>query len=195
MGEVSRPRDDLSIEYLEECFTANFEEGYLTWNKRPVSHFNKERTCKIWNTKYSGTRAGNLYTRKSGYQSYQVGIQDISYLVHRVLYALHHKKWPDFDIGHVNGNPLDNRIENLSDVPHADNMKFTKLKKQNTSGINGVYWCKKRERWVLNAIRGSATRPYLTQHISLFEVVCARKSHELAYGMHINHGQKLDTII
>lgn len=195
MGVVSKPRDDLSIEYLEECFTANFEEGYLIWNKRPISHFNKERTYKIWNTKYSGTRAGNIYTRKSGYQSYQVGIQDISYLVHRVIYALYHKKWPDFDIGHANGNPLDNRISNLGDVPHSDNMKFTKLKKQNKSGVNGVYWSEKRGRWMIMIIQKSPVKPFLTQTLDMFEAVCARKSYELAHGMNINHGIVLDTVI
>lgn len=193
MGVVSKPRDDLSIQYLEECFTANFEEGYLIWNKRPASHFNKERTYKIWNTKYSGTRAGNIYTRKSGYQSYQVGIQDISYLVHRVIYALYHKKWPDFDIGHANGNPLDNRISNLGDVPHSDNMKFTKLKKQNKSGVNGVYWSEKRGRWMIMIIQKSPVKPFLTQTLDMFEAVCARKSYELAHGMNINHGIVLDT--
>ena len=195
MGVVSKPRDDLSIQYLEECFTANFEEGYLIWNKRPASHFNKERTYKIWNTKYSGTRAGNIYTRKSGYQSYQVGIQDISYLVHRVIYALYHKKWPDFDIGHANGNPLDNRISNLGDVPHSDNMKFTKLKKQNKSGVNGVYWSEKRGRWMIMIIQKSPVKPFLTQTLDMFEAVCARKSYELAHGMNIDHGIVLDTVI
>jgi hypothetical protein len=89
MSKVNKPRDDLSIEYLEQCFSANFKEGYLIWNARPLSHFKDERVWKIWNTKYSGTKAGNIYTRKSGYQSYQVRIQDISYLVHRIMFALY----------------------------------------------------------------------------------------------------------
>lgn len=186
----NKPRDDLSIEYLDECFLADFANGTLTWKVRPLSHFKKEVTCRIWNTKYSGTVAGNIYTRKSGYQSYQVGIQDISYLVHRIIFALYYKKWPSCDIGHINGNPLDNRISNLEDIEHSENMKFTKLKKQNKSGVNGVYWSEKRSRWVLNTVRGALARPYLTQHISLFEIACARKSYELDCGMHLGHGQR-----
>lgn len=193
MKQVNKPRDDLSIEYLEQCFTANFEEGYLIWNVRPISHFKNERVWKIWNTKFSGTKAGNIYTRKSGYQSYQVGIQDISYLVHRIMFALYYKQWPEFDIGHRNGNSLDNRIENLEDIPHADNMKFTKLKKQNKSGVNGIYWSNTRNRWVMNTIRSSGIKPYLTQSLDFFEIVCARKSYEIACGMHENHGKKVDT--
>ncbi len=193
MAELNKPRDDLSIEYLEECFTANFEEGVLFWNKRPLHHFRNERVWKIWNTKYSGTKAGNIYTRKSGYKSYQVGIQDISYLVHRIMFALYYKRWPKFDIGHKNGNSLDNRIENLEDIPHSDNMKFLKLKKQNKSGVNGVYWSNTRNCWVISTIRSTKIKPYLTQSLDFFEIVCARKSYEIAYGMHENHGKKLDS--
>lgn len=85
----NKPRDDLSICYLNECFTADFEEGTLTWKVRPSNHFKNETVQKRWNSRYSGTLAGNVYTRKSGYQSFQVGIMDTSYLVHRILWALH----------------------------------------------------------------------------------------------------------
>lgn len=184
-------RNDLSVEYLKECFTADFEAGTLTWNVRPLHHFKDTRVHKLWNTRYSGTGAGNLYTRKSGYQSFQVGIQDTSYLVHRILWTLHSGAWPEEDIGHINGDPLDNRIENLSSISHADNMKFTKLKKSNKSGLNGVGWCRRRGRWIITNIRSAATRPYISQSISLFEAACARKSHELAHGMGELHGTSL----
>jgi hypothetical protein len=193
MKTSNNPRDDLSIEYLKECFTANFEEGYLVWNKRPPHHFpSGEKYWKIWNSKYSGTIAGNIYTRKSGYQSYQVGIQDISYLVHRVMWALYAGSWPENDIGHKDGNPLNNKISNLSDIPHALNMRFQKLKKQNKSGINGVYWSEKRGCWVMSITRREGiVKPYLTQSKDLFEIACARKSFELKNDFHEMHGQPL----
>ena len=191
MKVSNKPRDDLSIEYLKECFTANFEDGYLIWNKRPLSHFpSGERSWKIWNTKYSGSVAGNIYTRKSGYQSYQVGVQDVSYLVHRVLWALYTGEWPSGDIGHKDGNPLNNKISNLSDIPHAINMRFQKLKKQNKSGINGVYWSNTRNCWVMSITRREGIiRPYLTQSKDLFEIACARKSFEIANQFDKNHGK------
>lgn len=61
----NKPRDDLSIYYLNECFTADFEEGTLTWKVRPSNHFKNETIQKRWNSRYSGTLAGNVYTRKS----------------------------------------------------------------------------------------------------------------------------------
>lgn len=185
------PRNDLAVDYLKECFTPDFIKGTLTWNVRPLHHFKDERCFKLWNTKYSGSNAGNIYTRKSGYQSFQVGIKDVSYLVHRILWTLHSGTWPEEDIGHLNGDPLDNRIENLSSISHAENMKFTKLKKSNKSGVNGVGWCCRRERWVITPVRSAAARPYLSQTISLFEAACARKSHELSHGMGMLHGTNL----
>lgn len=189
-------RDDLSVEYLRECFEPNFDEGYLVWKRRPVSHFRNERVYKIWNTKYSGQRAGNLYTRKSGYQSYQVGIQDVSYLIHRIIWALYVGAWPEHDIGHKDGNSLNNKIENLSDIPHEINMRFQKLKKQNKSGVNGVYWSNTKGCWILSITRREGIiKPHLQQTKDFFEAVCARKSFELKNGFDKNHGLALDSKI
>lgn len=44
-----------------------------------------------------------------------------AYMTHRVAWALHHNKWPEHTIDHINRNSLDNRIENLRDVTQAIN--------------------------------------------------------------------------
>ena len=192
----NKPRDDLSICYLNECFTADFEEGTLTWKVRPAYHFKNEIVQKRWNSRYSGTLAGNVYTRKSGYQSFQVSIMGTSYLIHRILWALYTGDWPKGDIGHRDGNPLNNRISNLSDIPHEINMRFQKLKKQNKSGVNGVYWSNKRQCWVLHVTRREGIiKPYLTKSKDSCEAVCARKSFELRNGFDRSHGTVLDNTL
>lgn len=42
-------------------------------------------------------------------------------LVHRVVWMLLHGTWPEGVIDHIDGNPSNNRIENLRDVPQAIN--------------------------------------------------------------------------
>lgn len=180
---------NISIEYLNECFIPDFELGTLTWKVRPAYHFKDERSRKSWNTRYSGTIAGNIYTRKSGYQSYQVGIQDKSYLIHRIMWAMSVGSWPKNEIGHKDGNSLNNRLSNLEDIPHTKNMTFQKLKKSNKSGVNGVYWSNKRNAWILHVTRREGIiKPRLIQTKDFFEAVCARKSFELANGFDENHG-------
>lgn len=184
-------RKELPIEYLMECFEPDFDKGLLYWKVRPLSHFKDQTAMKKWNTRYSKTRAGNIYTRSSGYQSYQVGIQDQSYLIHRIIWALWSGSWAEGDVAHKNGDSLDDRIINLSDEEHAENMRYQKLKKQNKSGVNGVYWNESKQCWILSITRRQGIiRPYLTQSKDLFEAVCARKSFEIMNGFHPNHGMQ-----
>lgn len=51
------------------------------------------------------------------------------------------------EVDHVNGNTLDNRLENLRAVTHAANMQNTERYVNNTSGYRGVSWDRSKKRW------------------------------------------------
>ncbi|QHJ79303.1 MAG: hypothetical protein [Bacteriophage sp.] len=42
---------------------------------------------------------------------------------HRVVYRLHHGKWPEGEIDHIDGNPANNTPLNLRDVDRSVNMQ------------------------------------------------------------------------
>ena len=48
------------------------------------------------------------------------------YSVHRIIWLLHHKKFPNGSIDHINGIRSDNRIQNLRDCTHRENLSNTK---------------------------------------------------------------------
>lgn len=56
----------------------------------------------------------------------------------RVAWVVYHGKWPEACIDHVNGNPLDNRIENLREATHAENMRNRKTHAHSSTGVKGV---------------------------------------------------------
>lgn len=51
------------------------------------------------------------------------------------------------EVDHINGDPLDNRKENLRIVTHSQNMMNSKISKNNTSGYKGVSFNIARNKW------------------------------------------------
>ena len=61
--------------------------------------------------------------------------------------VLGHPLSQDTIIDHVNGNPLDNRRENLRLATYSQNMANSKLRSDNTTGFKGVSWSKQKGKF------------------------------------------------
>lgn len=102
-----------------------------------------------WN-EYFEYDSGNL-VRKQQYNRHEhVGWKNSSgyiqfefhkknYMLHRIIYEMHYGKIPEnFQIDHIDGNPLNNKIENLRICTQTQNRQNAKLSKNNTTGYRGV---------------------------------------------------------
>ena len=66
--------------------------------------------------------------------------------VHRVIWLMHYGNLPKI-LDHIDGNRLNNRIENLRECTDSQNLCNSKIKSNNTSGVKGVYWHKLKQKW------------------------------------------------
>lgn len=117
--------------------------GMVTWKKRDGD----SGPIKAWNSRCSGKQCGSVNT----YGHIRIDIKNsgerLRIYAHRLAFFMFHGRLPQGDIDHINGNPADNRIENLRDVPHSVNLRNRFMQSNNTSGITGVSWFKRKSKW------------------------------------------------
>ena len=123
----------ITADRARELLDYDAERGVLVWAKDRGGH------CKI------GRVAGGGRLDSSGY--FRIRLDGKNYLTHRIIWLWHHGEFPPEVVDHINGDPTDNRIENLRRASVGQNQYNSKRPKTNTSGQKGVYWNKRDKAW------------------------------------------------
>lgn len=76
--------------------------------------------------------------KRKGTEYFAVGFQGKQYGAHRIIWALHHGRAPAGLIDHINGQPWDNRIDNLREVSYQQNRWNSKNTRANRTGYSNV---------------------------------------------------------
>lgn len=138
-------KKQVNLSYLDECFSLDEEKGVLYWKNRPLKHFRTKQLYLAWNARFANKEAGSNHKSK-GYK--YIVINHKRYLAHRLIWAiLYRVDIPDCEIDHIDGNGLNNKPNNLRLVIHSDNMQNVGIRKNNRSGVTGVGWCEKLNKW------------------------------------------------
>jgi len=177
------PEPEVSVEILEEFFEYNPITGFVIHKYKPRKYFKTDGGYNNFNLHYKGKRAGTVTKDRR-----TISLFKKTCLEHRVIWALYYKEWPPkgMVIDHINGDPYDNRIDNLRLVTHKENAMNTRLSSKNKSGVAGVRW--RRNRWE-SSIVYNREYYYLGLFINFDDAVKARKAAEIKYGFHENHGR------
>ena len=131
----------MNTKKVKELF--NYVDGSLYWRA------NKNRAR-------AGSAAGCIH--KTGYRV--IRVDGVDYKAHHLVWIWHGNKKPS-ELDHINGNKLDNNIDNLRLSTHSENMRNTGLRKDNSLGVKGVDLHK-------NGYRARITLNSKTRHLGFF---------------------------
>lgn len=112
-----------------------------------------------WRVRRSGVRlngcAGCVCKRRN---TVVIFVDGKLYLAHRLAWLYVHGEWPRQQIDHIDGDPRNNRIENLRDVSASVNQQNRKrAARHSSSGVMGVR--ARNGRWVAEIrVNGRAHR-------------------------------------
>lgn len=177
-----------SISTLRRLLDYDPGTGIIKRKPRPLKSFKagprQRNACAAWNSRFAG-KAITLIDA-NGYL--KVRVAGKVFLGHRVAFALHYGRWPEANVDHDDGDPGNNRIENLRDASQSQNMKNRKRPRNNKSGVVGVQWLRRERKWQAR-IWADNVELSLGQFSEFEDAVRARKDAEKLHGYHPNHGR------
>lgn len=164
---VNKEHIMITQEELQSQLDYNKDTGIFTWKVR-----NSNRV-KI------GDIAGNKHNR--GYIELKVFGE--RHLAHRLAWLYCYGNIPTM-IDHIDGDRSNNRISNLREVSHAENMYNSKVRSDNKSGIRCVSWNKRNNKWEVRVKVDGKLKNYgyyadIDEATKVAELV--RKTHHTAY--------------
>jgi len=127
----------ITQERLKELF--EYQDGFLI---RKTNRGRGENSSR-WK---AGTVLG--HSVKNGYCL--ASVDYTLYKLHRLIWLWHHGQLPSKHLDHIDGNPANNKIENLREATDSQNMQNQRRPRINNKlGVQGVYKVKNRYRAVL----------------------------------------------
>lgn len=130
----------------------------------------------------AGNRAGALYP--CGYRYIKINGKTIK--EHRLIYTMFHGEIPaGYQIDHIDGNSLNNKIENLRLATNSQNQMNSGIDSMNKTGFKGVSKRKDSNRYqaeIKVGGKGIYLGLYKTPEEAHMAYVNASKEHHMDYG-------------
>lgn len=131
-----KPHDDLTLEQVRDLFDLEEPAGILRWRKGS----NPKRT-------HHGKKAG---TPRNGYLT--VIINDRQYSVHRIVWFMRYRRWPENDIDHRAGKNV-NEDGKIREATRAQNSHAQQTPMRSATGFFGVRRSRNGKRFMVQANR------------------------------------------
>lgn len=120
------PKPYPTVDRIRELLAYNPDTGALTW-----------RVKRSTNAP-AGALAGTLSNAGKG-KYFSLSVDNVRFWAHRIIWLHFYGRLPINTIDHIDGNRLNNKIENLRDIPHAiNNQNIRKITSASSTGLLGV---------------------------------------------------------
>jgi len=138
-----------------------------------------------------GKEAGSVWTdaKRENHRYKVVKIYGKEYKIHRIIWALHNGSFPKGQIDHIDGDTLNNRIDNLRDVDNITNSKNRAIQSNNKSGYHGISVLPSGNYRV--RINDNKKRISVGTFPDFDSAYKARLEAEIKYKYHNNHGRNI----
>lgn len=169
--------NSIDIESVNRWLIYSASTGVFHWRKSPMHRI------------AAGDKAGTLLKNGCGNTYLSITVSGKRYLAHRIVASLFLGAGESDFVDHINGDGMDNRIENLRLASKEQNSRNMKLSARCKTGIMGVSFCKKYNGYVVRAGRNNSLAKR-THVKDFFEACCLRKSIENEFNFDKNHGKR-----
>ena len=134
---------------------ANFTQDEL----KEVISYNPETGAFAWRVGIGSVVAGKPAGCINTLGYLVIRFKKKLYLAHRLAWFYVNGSWPQCELDHINGNPSDNRMQNLREASHAENNRNKQKHTDNSSGFKGVSLHRQSGLWEARICKdGVATR-------------------------------------
>lgn len=119
----------------------------MTSREARLSH---ERLCAVlsydagtgelrWRLRTSNrVRVGDLAGQVDRHGHRMINVDGLRYMAHRLAWFHYYGRWPENEIDHQNLISGDNRIDNLREATHTENVRNCVRRRNNKTGFKGV---------------------------------------------------------
>ena len=134
--------------------------------------------------KHTGCISEDLYVK--------IRVDGVSISAHRLAWLYVYGTYPKNELDHIDHDRGNNRISNLREVTHQENMRNQKIPKNSTTGVLGVsyYDGGRKKKWKAS-IKVDGKTIFLGYFVNLIEAQQARREAECKYGFFKNHGRNM----
>lgn len=154
---------------------------------KEILHYNPDTGVFTWKVRKHRRRKNGVVGHINPFGYLTIGIDGKCYQAHRLAWFYVYGEFPRKSIDHINHDKLDSKISNLRVITQTENSRNCSISKSNKSGITGVHWNKKVNKWCAQ-IMVNYKNKFLGHFENIEDARQSRKEAEIEYGFHKNHG-------